>query len=145
MAWERAVLDLPAGIAGSSFASGNGYQSTGQFLFVRLHTENPDVAGTANTFVPCTSVSDDPVGVSQNNPASGGSLQVRVEGVTKIVAGGTIRVGDSVGTDANGKAVTKAESSTGANYGNFVRGVALEGGAAGELVTVLLSKYYRIH
>lgn len=146
MAISYPVLDIPGGIAGVTFASGlTGLNSTGQYLFVKMHTENPDVGGTAFTFSPCTATSDDPIGIAQNNPASGAGLAVRALGLSKCMAGGTVRAGDEIGTDAAGRGVVIAATSTGANYGRHVCGVAMEGAASGELFTIALIRHYRVH
>ena len=145
MAWERPVLDLPGQFAGEDFSVGGalktlGYQSSGQFLFVKM---NP--SGAANSIVHCNNHRDRMVGVSQGNSALGDALQVRAIGVSKIVAGEALVGGQAVGTNNSGQAVHKNETSTGADYGDFVAGVVLEGvAAAGSLVTVLISSPYRI-
>lgn len=49
------------------------------------------------------------VGVLQNDPEEAGqSSNIRTKGVTKAVAGGSVTVGDRVGTDADGAFVTGA-------------------------------------
>jgi hypothetical protein len=65
-------------------------------------------------------------------------------GMSKVIAGGTLTPGDSFGTDTAGRAVKKNETSTGANYGDFVMGEVIEGAATGEVATVLLTGIYRI-
>lgn len=137
MAWERPVLNIPAAIAGASFATGNGYNSTGQFLFVKLSADD--------TYIPCTSTRDLPVGISQNNPASGDGLEVMVYGVSKVFVGsGGLAYGDEVGSDSQGKGVKKSNTATGANFGDAVRGICIEAGAAGALATVLLTGPYYV-
>lgn len=139
MAWEYPILQAPGGIAGADFSGGgttHGLNSTGQFLFVKLSADD--------TYVPCSSVTDLPVGISQTNPKSGDALAVMVIGISKVVLGGTVVAGDEVGTDANGNAVVKAATATGANFGQFVRAVALEGGSAGQVVPVLLTGPYKV-
>lgn len=137
MAWEYALLDLPGQIAGSTFATGNGYQSTGQFLITKLN-------GTNDTHVPCSAVGDRPSGIAQNNPASGGALQVRAFGVSKVVCAETLVAGDEFGPSALGKADKKFPTATGADFGNYVLGVVLEGAGLNELATVLIGMPYRI-
>lgn len=140
MAWERPVLILPAQLAGEDMSvNAYGYQGSAQFLFVK---QNP--ARDADTVVTCTSVKDRPRGVLQNNPESGEAAAVMSSGVTKVVAGATVSPGDQVGTDAHGRCVRKNETSTGANYGDFIKGECLEGGAVGDLITVNLDTTYRI-
>ncbi len=141
MAWERPVLDLPGILAGEDFSANGGllgYQGTGQFLFVKI-TSNMTVKH-------CVSGKDRMIGVSQGNSPSGDALQVRAIGVTKVVAGAAFNAGEAIGTDTNGRAVKKSETATGANYGDFVAGEALEGVlAAGSLGTVYLGgSPYRI-
>jgi len=142
MAWEVPVLDLPGQIAGEDFSSVGaltGLNSTGQFLFVKM------APGINDTVLHCSSAKDRPVGVSQGNSVKGDALQVRAIGVSKIVAGAAVAAGDPVGTDAAGRCVKKAETATGANYGEFVAGLVLEGVvAAGSVATVLLQSPYRI-
>lgn len=140
MAWECPVLMLPGLIAGSSFATGNGYNSTGQFLFVKMSAND--------TVVPCSALTDIPLGVAQTNPASGDAIAVMVMGVSKVYVGAgglTIDSDTFVGTDAQGKAVMKRPTSSGANYGNYVRGIALETANAGELGTILLIGPWTVH
>lgn len=50
--------------------------------------------------------------------------------VSKVVAGGTVTAGALVTSDATGRAVA-------ATSGDFINGTCLEGGAVGELITVL--------
>lgn len=142
MARERPILILDE-LAGEDFSSAgslSGYQSTGQFLIVKQRDDR-----TAFTVTHCSNHHDRPLGVIQNNPKSGDAAAVMVAGETKIVAGGAINPGDSVGTDGSGRAVRKNETSTGADYGDFVIGVARDAvTAAGQLVTVLLTGTYRI-
>lgn len=88
------------------------------------------------------------VGVLQNKPdASGRAGTVRIFGVTKVIAGGSITAGDSIASDANGKAgaVTKGKVNTsdaGASadpvIGSYVMGVALADAASGDIFPVML-------
>lgn len=137
MAFEAPVQLIPGALAGSSFVTGNGYGSTGQYLIVKSSATN-------KTYVPCTAVGDRPSGISQDTPASGGALGVMRAGISKVLIGtGGLTAGDEYGTDTQGKAVRKASSGTGANYGNYVLGEVIEGGAAGELATVTVDSPYR--
>jgi hypothetical protein len=73
------------------------------------------------------------IGVLQNKPAAAGhAASVMCNGVTKMVAAGTVASGAVVTTSANGRAETAAS-------GDFPVGRALVGGAAGEYITVALS------
>jgi len=137
MAWERPVLIIPGQIAGSDFRTGNGSGSTGQYLLVKQ-------TAVDNTHVPCTAVGDRPSGISQDKPNTGEALGVMSMGVSKVVAGsGGLTAGDEYGTDTQGRAVTKASSGTGANFGQFVVGTVLEAAAEGALATVTVGAPYR--
>lgn len=76
------------------------------------------------------------VGVLQNKPIAGETAEVAYAGVTKVAAGATITADDPVMSDVAGKADVAVAA---AAPGNFVRGQALEGGAAGEIITMLLA------
>lgn len=82
-------------------------------------------------------------GVVQNKAPAGASVAVRVQGITKWVSDGSgtaIAVGDTVGTDATGKAVKKATA------GNFVAGTALSASSAdGTIIDVLLTPNAVLH
>lgn len=72
------------------------------------------------------------IGVLQNNPKSGQTAAVRVEGVSMMVASAAVTAGQLVTVDANGEAVPAAT-------GNYVIGIALDSvAAAGEQISVLL-------
>ena len=72
------------------------------------------------------------VGVLQDNPdAIGQAAAVRFTGVTKAVAGAAVTAGGRLVTDANGAFIpVGANSNPGAT--------ALESGAAGEIIAILL-------
>jgi hypothetical protein len=89
------------------------------------------------------------VGVLQDKPSAATRIgQVRVAGITKMVAGGVVTAGDLVAPDAAGKAKTAVKASSNTSdagaasdplAGSNVLGVALDAAAnAGELITVLL-------
>ena len=137
MAFEAPVQLIPGALAGSAFVTGNGYGSTGQYLIVKS-------SGTNKTYVPCSADTDRPIGISQDTPASGGALGVINLGISKVLAGGTLTAGDAYGPDAQGKAVKKNETSTGADFGEFVLGEVIEGAASGELATVTVGSPYRV-
>lgn len=138
MAFEAPVQLIPGALAGSTFVTGNGYGSTGQYLIVKSN-------GTDRTYVPCAADTDQPSGIAQDTPASGGALGVMNLGISKVLAGGTLVAGNRYGPDANGKAVAKQETSSGADYGEWVLGEVIEGAASGELATVTVGTPYRIH
>lgn len=74
-----------------------------------------------------------PAGVLQDNPAAAdrpGALQI--EGVTKVICGGSFNPGDNLVSDANGAAIVQA-TDTSARLG-----VAMEAGASGKLAPMLI-------
>ena len=92
---------------------------------------------TARQVFTANSVDDIIVGVLQNKPAAiGRTATVRIGGIAKVKAGGTIAAGDRVGTDANGRAI-KLIYSNGALASQL--GIAMTAAtAANELVEVLV-------
>lgn len=131
MAWEAPIQDLPA-LVSTNDLSGN------QFYLVKLDPAN------AEQVLLCSAHTDLPIGVLQNKPEAGEAAQVRTDGVTKALAGATVNPGDEVGTDATGRFVTKNNTATGADFGDYVRGICLDGGTVGVLITVKLYGPYRI-
>ncbi len=81
-----------------------------------------------NTVTVCAAVTDVPIGVLQNKPASGEQAVVRVFG--------TLAAGNIIGTSADGQAqpVTQGSETTVYNIGQ-----AVTGGAAGSLQTALIT------
>lgn len=74
-------------------------------------------------------------GVTQHaTTASGQTQSVQISGITKVTAAGTIARGDKVKVDTDGKIVTTTTST------DLCIGIALLGGAAGDLVTILLKR-----
>lgn len=137
MAWEAPIQNLPGQTAGSDFSTGNGYSSTGQFLITKISGDN--------AHVPCTNHADRPSGIAQTNPKSGDALTVMSLGVSKVITGsGGLAAGQEYGPDAQGKAVAKNATTTGADLGDCVLGVCLEGAAAGALATVTVGAPYRV-
>lgn len=149
MSTEYRVYDYPGGIAGEDFSKGAGLtgqdgagNASGQFLFVCLN-------GTEDTFVHYQNDNITsgriPVGVSQNDPKSGGELAVRCLGRSKITAGtGGIAIGQDVGSDSAGRGVAKYATTTGANLGDFVMGICVHAAAVGELGVIELIGRYRV-
>ena len=71
------------------------------------------------------------LGVLQNNPASGNAATVAIFGISKVVLGGTVAINDQISTDASGRAIA-------ATTGHKIVGIAIKGGAVGEIGSVLL-------
>jgi hypothetical protein len=75
------------------------------------------------------------LGVLQNDPKSGEGATYRFIGTSKVIAGGTIAVGDWITTDANGKAVATTTD------GDVVIGKALEAAVTNDIFEVQLSLF----
>lgn len=71
-------------------------------------------------------------GILQNDPdAAGKAANVQIAGISKVVAGGAISVGDAVASNASGKAATAAT-------GEVILGTALEAATAdGDTISIL--------
>lgn len=74
-----------------------------------------------------------PVGIAQDTPATGAIAQVRVLGISKVLAGGTIAAGDRLTSDSAGKAIATTTA------GNVIVGTALTAGVANDVISVLLT------
>ncbi|MBR3070254.1 capsid cement protein [Fibrobacter sp.] len=97
-------------------------EAIGKNLFVKAGTDTDKVKkGTSGAAV---------LGVSgDEDTASGSNIVVQTSGNVKVLAGGTVAVGDRIVCDANGKAVAAGASAE-------TYGVALTAGASGDLITV---------
>lgn len=96
-----------------------------KYKFVKLHTDGTAIL-TAGT-------SDNPYGILQNNPGVGGECEVMRDGVSKLVAGGSVSIGNIIGTDGSGQGVAYAY---GTDTTKFMVGVALSAADSGQLFTV---------
>lgn len=84
----------------------------------------------------CSATTDTPVGILQNKPGNAQAAQVRVHGVSKLVADAAITAGNLVCTAANAKGTTVAINGTAA----YTIGIALDTVTAqGEVASVLLT------
>lgn len=102
--------------------------STKQYYFVKL-----DSNGKAAL---CSGATDKPIGILQNAPTSGTEAEVVVAGGSKVIAGGTLDEGNSIGTDGNGKAVALTQ---GTDTTKYIVGQVLSAGASNEIVTVVIN------
>ena len=76
------------------------------------------------------------VGILQNKPdAALKAAEIRRVGISKVVCGGDISVGDEITADANGHAVTASE-------GDRYVGHALEAGVEGRIISVVMEFGY---
>lgn len=103
------------------------YTGTGaglQYRFVRLTGDH-----TAGLYT--NTNGEIPVGVLQNKPqVVDMAATVAVSGISLVEAGGTVTAGDVITPDATGRATTGGTGSP--------AGVAIYGGAVGELIPVLI-------
>jgi hypothetical protein len=80
----------------------------------------------------CSAITDVPIGVLQDKPASGKAACVGIGGVTKVVVNGAIAVGIKVAPTAAGKVQTAVST-------QYPIGVLLTaGGADGDIVEMLI-------
>ena len=108
--------------------------SANQFRFVNVNSSGETIALTA--------AGERMVGLQEDKPgeataAAGEVSEVSISGVIKVIAGATVAAGQEVKSDDEGRAV---DATTPVNL-HFVAGTALTGGAVGELISVLISKY----
>lgn len=122
------------------FLAGADLSTTGQYLFVKLNGSSAivlaDTAGEAA------------LGVLQNAPASGAVARVRVQGVSKVIAGASLADGAVVATavtTARAKAAVAGTVAGGAGdptndalVGSFAMGRLLADGTNGNATTMLV-------
>lgn len=100
--------------------------SAKQFFIVKLDTNGEVALASAAT--------DAFIGVLQNKPKAGETAEIRLvnaEGTLKVVLGGTVAKDAMVTADSAGKGVSTT------TVGNYVLGMALEAGVAGDIIEVL--------
>lgn len=99
--------------------------------------------------VPATAGTDKPIGIAlieagcndmtgaeAGKVAVGDLVDILVKDMGMVLAGAAIKKGDEVTADANGMAVV-------AGSGNYVLGIALDAAAAGEYLTIQITKYQK--
>lgn len=97
--------------------------SSSQYKFVESNS-----SGTATV---CNTAGEYALGVVQNDPTSGQAATIAVSGVSKVVLGGTVAINDQISTDNSGRAIA-------ATTGHKILGIAIVGGAVGNIGSVLL-------
>lgn len=103
--------------------------STSPFRAVRL--------SGVRTVTAISAITDKPLGVLQNTPASGETAQIMASGRSKMEASAAITAGATVGVSANGRAVTIVP---GTDTTQYVLGIAEDTCAnAGEFISVYLT------
>lgn len=90
---------------------------------------------TSGNVIPIAAATDSPYGLLLNAPLSGLAAHVGKSGILKVVAGGTVAIGDVVGTSATGTAV---KLTLGTDTTKFVVGRAATGAASGQIVQIEL-------
>ncbi len=91
-----------------------------------------------DTLSQATASTEELVGVFQHTTsAAGEEVRVMLEGITRVVLGGTVTRGNYITSDANGKAVAAAP---GAGVNAYVLGQAMASGVAGDIIPVLLKQ-----
>lgn len=99
-----------------------------QYRFVKMNT--------SGAIVPIAAAIDRPLGVLQNNPASGQAAVVMSIGITKLYAGGSIAPSDGISTSAAGLALTVNLAAT---TPIIIAGTALSTGTNGAVITAMVS------
>lgn len=83
-------------------------------------------------------VADKPFGVLKNRPKNGFPAHIALGGVIRVRAGGTIAVGNPIGSDAEGKAINQTST------GRYAIGIALEAGVDDQIIQVLVRDLIKI-
>lgn len=86
---------------------------------------------SANRTVVAAGNGEKAIGVLQDKPGNTKTGCVAIEGVTKILFGGTVNAGDYVSSAADGTGVVPAA-------GEVITGICLVGGASGEVGEMIL-------
>lgn len=103
--------------------------SAKQFRYVK-------VTASKTVGLAVTTAHETPIGVLQNKPQNvGDAATVAISGVSIVEAGGTIAAGAGVKVDSTGRPVTWVG---GTDADSLKVGVAILGGAVGQLISVLL-------
>jgi hypothetical protein len=121
---------------GANFILDKGYKATAaltQFLAVKL--------STLDTVAPIAGLTDAPLGIVQETITAGDATNgrmadIRLMGISRAIAGGTITLGDRVKVDATGKLIT-VPGVAGTN--DRVVGIALEAAVLNDQFDVLLT------
>jgi len=122
MAYESPAIDLGTLTAAADL-------SDKQYYFVKL--------ASATTVNVCSAITDLPIGILQNKPdASGKQAVVRIFGISKASADGTLTAGRWIGTSSDSQAggITPGSDTT-----VYVMGQAIQAASAGETFTMFLN------
>jgi len=102
--------------------------STKQYRFVKI---------SSGKAVACDGATDTPIGVLQNNPATGEEAAIVVVGGSKVVASAGINAGVKIGTNNVGKADAKTAGTDTTEY--TVGQVILGSGADNDILTAVIN------
>ena len=122
MAWEVPGLMLPGFTASADL-------SAKQYYAVKI--------SGAGTVTVCAAVTDVPIGILQNAPASGEAAQVMVNGISKVNSDAGLTRGSLIGTAADGQLAAYAAGTDTTKY--IIGQVLVASGNAGELATAAIN------
>lgn len=113
----------------ASFISAADYSASGinTLMILSNAADNQVTQATADT---------EAIGVLMNNPKSGEAAAVALGDTVKVYLSGSITRGDRVSSYTGGKVIA-----LGSQHNVF--GLALESGSDGDLIEVLVQKYYK--
>ena len=94
------------------------------------------VLASATTVNVATAITNAPIGILQNTPESGQQAIVRISGVSKVVADGTLAAANFIGTSADAQADA---ISPGTDTTVYMTGQCVEAASAGETTTMILN------
>ena len=121
MAYESPGIDIGTFTAAADL-------SAKQYHFV--------VMASATTVNVATAITNAPIGILQNTPTSGQVAVVRVHGVSKVVADGTLAAANFIGTSADAQADA---ISPGTDTTVYMMGQCIEAASAGETTSMILN------
>jgi hypothetical protein len=94
------------------------------------------VLASATTVNVATAITNAPIGILQNKPESGQQAIVRISGMSKVVADGTLAAANFIGTSADAQADA---ISPGTDTTVYMTGQCVEAASAGETTTMILN------
>ena len=94
------------------------------------------VMASATTVNVATAITNAPIGILQNTPTSGQAAEVRILGVSKVVADGTLAAGNFIGTSADAQADA---ISPGTDTTVYTMGQCIQAASAGETTSMILN------
>ena len=94
------------------------------------------VLASATTVNVATAITNAPIGILQNNPTSGQQAIVRISGLSKVVADGTLAAANFIGTSADAQADA---ISPGTDTTVYMTGQCVQAASAGQTTTMILN------